>query len=103
MSPVDCAEFRQTCTCSQEEKHVGALGGVGVSNTSAPQVHRPEPSSRAAPPLGQKEVSGVELKITHCSDTEGFPGNMHREQDPDVSLVRVNSDAFIIIIFRVVF
>lgn len=72
VSPVDCVEFRQTCTCSQDEKHVGALGGVGVSNTSDPQVHWPEPS--------QNEVSGVELKIIHCSDREGFPGNVHREQ-----------------------
>lgn len=71
---------------------------MGVSNTSAPQVRRPAPGSRAAPPRGQKEVSRgggvVELKVIHDTQTQkGFPGNSAQRREQDVSLGRLGSGA----------
>lgn len=88
VSPADCVEFRQTCTRSQDQKHVGALGGV--SNTSAPQVHRPEPSSTS--------LASFRPRVEQLWNEE-HPLLRHgglsrkRAQRARLSVVRVNSDA----------
>lgn len=39
-------------------------------------------------------MSGVELKIVHCTQTrKAFPGNVRRERDFDIGLVRADSEA----------